>query len=43
MLTNEQIRKALWEGFSNLTEKEIEQMWIQMLNFWSMILEDTEA
>lgn len=40
MLTNEQIRKALWEGFSHLTEQEIEQLGIQMLNFWSMILEE---
>lgn len=43
MLTNEQIRKALWESFSNLTEQEVEQLGIQMLNFWSMILEDEEV
>ena len=42
MLTNEQIRNALWDSFHNLTEKEVEQLWIQMLNFWSMMLERTD-
>jgi len=40
MLTIEQIRKTLWEDFSNLTDTEIEQIWTDMLNFWSMMLED---
>lgn len=40
MLSKEQIRKALWKDFSNLTDTEIEQIWIEMLNFWTMMLED---
>ncbi len=40
MLTIEQIRKALWEDFSKLTDTEIEQIWTEMFNFWSIMLED---
>ncbi len=40
MLTVEQIRKTLWEDFSHLTDSEIEQIWIEMFNFWSLMLED---
>ena len=40
MLTIEQIRKTLWEDFSNLKDTEIEQIWTEMLNFWSIMLED---
>lgn len=40
MLSIEQIRKTLWNEFSNLTDTEIEQIWIEMLNFWTNMLED---
>lgn len=39
MLTIEQTRKALWKEFSNLADKEIEQIRDEMFNFWSIMIE----
>lgn len=40
MLTIEETRKSLWNDFSNLSDKEIEQIRDNMFNFWSLILEN---
>lgn len=40
MLQVDEIRKALWDDFSNLTDSEIEQIGIDILNFWNLMLDN---
>lgn len=40
MLTIEETRKILWEEFTNLSNKEIQTIRDEMLNFWQIFLEE---